>query len=450
MLRMTVDLVVKDSKIVTPRGIIKGSLIINDGIIEAITKDPNLPRADRVIDVNGKPVLPGLIDGHCHCTSPPDTPKSSSRAGALGGFTTLLDMPGYEIPVFNEEEYRRKKQSFVNNCYLDYALHGAAASGYPSSSLADMWASGATGIKFFVSDPGPGWPQTFDGDILLGFKELAKKDGLALIHAENDQIIRDNHKRLKEDGRKEFSAYLEERPRIAEAEAGRRIIRYLEETGCRGLIVHTSIPETVYEAARARTRNVKAGIETCPQYLYITEEDVKKKGPWVKFAPPARNGETVENMRALLNQGWIDTVATDHAPFTKEEKEIGYEDMLNTPNGIPGLEPFLPLLLNGVNEGWLTLERLVEVTAENPARIFGLYPKKGVIQVGSDADLVIIDLCKEKTIRNEDQITACGWTPYDGYRVKGAPFLSVLRGKVVMENQEVVGEKGYGEYIPRL
>jgi dihydroorotase (multifunctional complex type) len=359
-------------------------------------------------------------------------------------------MPGYEIPVFNEEEYGKKKQSFVNNCYVDYTLHGAAASGYPSSSLADMWASGATGIKFFVSDPGPGWPQTFDGEILLGFKELAKIEGLALIHAENDQIIRDNHKRLKKGKRKEFSAYLEERPRIAEIEAGKRIIRYLEETGCRGLIVHTSIPETVYEAARARIRDVKVRIETCPQYLYITEKDVKKKGPWLKFAPPARSRETVEKMRVLLNQGWIDTLATDHAPFSKGEKEIGYEDMLDAPNGIPGLEPFLPLLLNGVSEGWLTLERLVEVTAENPARIFGLYPKKGVIQVGSDADLVIIDLNKEKTIRNEEQITACGWTPYDGYRVKGIPVLSVLRGKVIMENQKVVGKKGYGKYIPRL
>ncbi len=450
MLIMTVDLIVKDAKLVTPRGIINGSLIINEGLIEAITKDPNLPRADRVIDAEVKPVLPGLVDGHSHCTSPPDTPESSTRAGALGGFTTLLDMPGYEIPVFNEEEYRQKKRSFINNCYVDYTLHGAAASGYPSSSLADMWASGATGIKFFVSDPGPGWPQTFDGEILQGFKELAKIEGLALIHAENDQIIKDNHKYLKEKGSKEFSAYLEERPRIAEVEAGRRIIRYLEETGCRGLIVHTSIPETVYDVSRAKIRNVKVRVETCPQYLYITEEDVQKKGPWVKFAPPARSRETVEKMRVLLNQGWIDTVATDHAPFSKEEKEIGYEDMLDAPNGIPGLEPFLPLLLNGINEGWLTLERLVEVTAENPARIFGLYPKKGVIQVGSDADLVIIDLDKERTIRNEDQITACGWTPYDGYKVKGVPVLSVLRGQVIMENEEVIGKKGYGKYIARL
>lgn len=396
---MTVDLIVKNAKLVTPRDIIEGSLIINNGIIVGITKDPHLPQADRVIDAHGKPVLPGLIDGHCHTTSPPDSPESSTRAGAKGGFTTLLDMPGYEVPTFNKEEYLFKKQGFSGNCYLDYTLHGAAASGYPEGSLSDMWALGATGIKFFVSDPGPGWPQTFDGDILRGFKEIADCNGLALVHAENDQIIRDNHRRLKDEERKDYPAYLEERPRIAEVEAGRRVIQYLEETGCRGLIVHTSIPDTVYRAAEARMRGVHVSIETCPQYLYLTDEDVREKGPWVKFAPPARSKDTVLKVRELLSRGWIDTVATDHAPFSKGEKEVGYDDILDAPNGIPGLESFLPLLLNGVNDGWLTVERLAEVTSENPARVFGLYPKKGAIRVGSDADLVIIDSDK----RDDDQ-----------------------------------------------
>ena len=312
-----------------------------------------------------------------------------------------------------------------------------------------MWALGATGIKFFVSNPGPGWPQTFDGDILNGFRELAGVNGLALIHAKNDQIIRDNRRHLKSLGKKSFADYLLERPRIAEVEAGRRVNQYLEETGCRGLIVHTSVPETVYEARKARLRGVKVSIETCPQYLYITDKDVQEKGPWVKFAPPARDKETVKKMRELLGKGLIDTIATDHAPFTKEEKEIGYSDMLDAPNGIPGLEPFLSLFLNGVNDGWLTLSRLAKVASMNPAKLFGLYPKKGAIQIGSDADLVIVDLKKEVTIRNEDQVSKCGWTPYDGYKVKGAPVMTILRGQVIMENEEVVGKKGYGEYIPR-
>jgi dihydroorotase (multifunctional complex type) len=355
-----------------------------------------------------------------------------------------------DVPVFNKEEYLLKKQRFSGNCYVDYTMHGAAASGYPAGSLSDQLAQGATGIKFFVSNAGPDWPQTYDGDIINGFREIAGVNGLALIHAENDQIIRDNFKRLKAEGRKDYPAFLEQRPRIAEAESGRRVIQYLEETGCRGLIVHTSIPDTVYRAAEARIRGVKVNIETCPHYLYLTTDDVKEKGPWVKFAPPARSTETVLRIRELLNKGWIDTVATDHSPYYKEDKEVGYDDILDAPDGIPGLETFLPLLLNGVNDGWLSLERFAAVTSENPARIFGLYPKKGALRVGSDADLVIVDLDKEVTIRNEDQITACGWTPYDGYKVKGAPIVSVLRGKVIMEDGEVVGEKGYGEYNPRI
>jgi dihydroorotase (multifunctional complex type) len=447
---MAVDLVVKNAKLVTPRGVIEGALISDKGSIVGITKDSHLPQADNVIDAKGNPVLPGPIDGHCHHTSPPDIPETSSKAGAKGGFTSLLDMPGPEIPTFNREEYLEKKKLFEGNCFIDYTLHGAAASGYPSGSLSDQIEEGATGIKFFVSSAGPGWPQTFDGEIIKGFKEIAAVNGLALVHAENDQIIRDNFNRLKAEGRKDFPAYLEERPKIAEVEAGRRVIQYLEETGCRGLIVHTSIPDTVYRAAEARIRGAKVRVETCPQYLYLTQDDVKEKGPWAKFAPPARDKETVRKIRELLGSGWIDIVATDHAPHSKEDKMAGLDDILNAPNGIPGLDHFLSLMLNGVNEGWMSLERLAAVTSENPAKIFGLYPKKGALRVGSDADLVIVDLDKEVIIRNQDQITACGWTPYDGFRVKGAPILSTVRGKIVMEAGKVVGEKGYGEYISRI
>lgn len=273
---------------------------------------------------------------------------------------------------------------------------------------------------------------------------------MALIHAENDHIIKDNKNKLKAEGRRDFAAYLEERPKIAEVEAGRRIIQYLEDTGCAGLIAHTSVPETVYGAAEARSRGSKVFIETCPQYLYLTVDDVKEHGPWGKFAPPARTKETVDEMRGLLEAGFIEIVSTDHAPYPREEKQAGIEDMLDAPNGIPGLDAFMPLLLNAVNEGWLSLPRLAAVVSENPARLFGVYPRKGCFMVGADADFVVLDLDKEYTIRDEDQITACGWTPYDGYEVKGAACMSIIRGETVMSDGEVVAEKGYGEYIPRL
>jgi dihydroorotase-like cyclic amidohydrolase len=313
-----------------------------------------------------------------------------------------------------------------------------------------MHYEGSTGAKFFISSAGPKWPQTFDGEVIERFKEIAAYGGLALVHAENDSMIRDNEKRLKAEGRKDYSAHLEWRPKISEIEAGKRIIDYFEATGCKGIIVHTSTPETVWYAAEARMRGVDAWIETCTQYLYMTEDDVKNNGPWNKFAPPPRSKADRAEIRKLLQEGWIQTIATDHAPYSKERKEAGLEDIFEAPNGIPGLETYLPLLLNGVNEGWLSLERLAAVSAENPARIYGLLPKKGVIQPGADADMVFVDINKEVIITNDDQITACGWTPYDGVKVQGWMTRSIIRGEVVMEDDQVLSNEGFGRYVSRI
>ena len=447
---MKVDLVVKNGLLVTPRGTVEGGVAIDDGVIVTVAKSPHLPKADRVIDARGKPVLPGLIDGHPHTTSPPDNPATGTRAAARGGFTTLLEMPGHQVPTFSPEQFTEKRELYERSAFVDFSLHGACAAGYPAGSLAGMWRLGATGIKFFVSDPGPGWPQTFDGDIIQGFKELASVDGLALVHAENDQIIKDNTRRLRAEGRRDPSAHLEARPPLAEIEAGQRIISYLKLTGCRGVIVHTSLPETVYNARAAKLDGVRVHIETCPQYLYLTDDHVRRLGPWAKFAPPARSKETVAQIRSLLSAGFIDTLATDHAPYPKEEKEAGLSDMLAAPNGIPGLETFTPLMLNAVNEGWFTLERLVELTSENPARIHRIYPRKGALQPGADGDLLIVDMDEIVKIRNEDLLTACGWSPYDGWELKGAPVTSVIRGEVVLDDGVVHSKQGYGRYVPRI
>ena len=228
------------------------------------------------------------------------------------------------------------------------------------------------------------------------------------------------------------------------------MIDYLEITGCRGLIVHTSVPETTWYSAKARLRGVETYIETCTQYLYLTEDDVKQNGPWNKFAPPPRTKEDKAEIRRLLQQGWIDTIATDHAPYGIDRKNVGVEDIFEASNGIPGLETHLPLLLNGVSEGWLSLERLSEISSERPAQIYGVYPRKGSINPGSDADLVVVDMDKEVTITNDDQISACGWTAYDGRKVKGWQTMSIIRGEVVMEDNQVISKKGSGEFIPRL
>lgn len=447
---MTVDLVVKNGKLVSPRRIVEGGLAIDNGVIVAIAKTLNLPDADVVIDVEGRPILPGVLDGHTHTSLPPEDSSTGTRAAARGGITTILEMPGTKIGCFNSQEYDMKRELYEEKSYVDFSLHAGCASGYPEGNLTRMWNMGATGVKFFVSSAGPNWPQTFDGEIIECFRELASVDGLALIHAENDHILRYNLKRLEGAGRKDYAAHLEWRPPIAEAECGQRIIRYLKETGCRGLFVHTSQPETVRNARKARIEGAKIYVETCPQYLYITDQDIGERGPWVKFAPPARDKKTVAKLWRVLEAGWIDTVASDHAPYSKERKVAGLDDIFKAPNGIPGLETLLPIMLTGVNEGRLSLQRLSAAVSESPARIYGIYPRKGVLLPGSDADLVIVDMKRKWRIKNEDLLTACGWTPFEGFEAKGVPIKSFIRGSLVLDDGEVVGQEGYGTYVPRL
>lgn len=447
---MKVDLVIRNARIVTPRGIVEGGIAVEGGVIVALAKDPNLPVGDMVIDAGGKHVLPGVLDGHAHTYLPPETPSTGTRAAAKGGVTTLLEMPGTQMGCFNPTEFEKKRDLFKATSHVDFCLHAGCASGYPDGNLTTMWKQGATGFKFFISSAGPKWPQTFDGEVLQRFAEIGRLGGLALIHSENDAILRDNLKRLQAEGRKDFGAHLEHHPPISEIESGQRMITFLKATSCRGMLVHTSLPEVVHDAQKARLDGVNVLLETCPQYLYLTDEDVVKNGPWNKFAPPARGKEDKAAIRQLLADGWIDSVATDHAPYSKERKREGLEDIFAAPNGMPGIETFVNMMLNGVNEGWITLERLAAVMAENPARIYGVYPKKGTLQPGADADMVICDMNKVMKISNDDQITACGWTPYDGMVVKGAPVMTIIRGKIIMDDGQVRAKEGSGEFVSRI
>jgi dihydroorotase/allantoinase len=446
---MSVDLVVKNAKLVSPRGIVEAGVAIKDGKVIMVARDIHLPEGDTVIDAKGQYVLPGLLDGHAHTFLPPESPSTGTRAAAKGGLTTMLEMPGTQFGCFNIDEFKLKRETMEKVAYVDFCIHAGCASGYPGE-LTNMWNAGATGAKFFISSAGPKWPQTFDGEVIERFKEISSFGGVALIHAENDSILRDNLKRLRSEGRKDYAAHIEWRPKISEVEAGKRMIDYLEATSCRGMIVHTGAPETAWYAAEARMRGVKAYIETCPQYLYLTEDDVKRNGPWNKFAPPPRSKLDLAEIRRMLQDGWIQTIATDHAPYSIERKEAGVEDIFEAPNGMPGLETYLPLLLNGVNEGWLTLPRLAAISAENPAKLYGILPKKGILQPGADADMVFVDINKEVTITNDDQITACGWTPYDGMKVKGWMKRSIIRGEIVMEDDQVLSKEGSGQFVSRL
>ena len=189
--------------------------------------------------------------------------------------------------------------------------------------------------------------------------------------------------------------------------------------------------------------------ETEPHYLSMNTEDLKRLGPWLRFTPPVNTPEMQEQLWELFNRGIFDTMGTDHCPIVIADKEKGLEDVLEAPCGIPGLETALKLMLTGVNAGKTTLNRLVACMSENPAKIYGLYPRKGAVQVGSDADLVILDMQREELLCNEHVVSKCGWTPYAGMTVKGGPDKVLVRGHVVFENGHVVGTPGWGRFVPR-
>jgi dihydroorotase-like cyclic amidohydrolase len=210
---MTVDLVVKNARLVSPRGVVEAGVAVDGGIVVAVARDAHLPEADRVIDAGGKHVLPGLLDGHSHTFLPPETPATGTRAAAKGGVTTMLEMPGTQMGCFNLEQFKEKRRIMEEAAHVDFCVHAGCASGFPDGTLTEMWGAGATGAKFFISSSGPRWPQTFDGEVIDRFRELATCGALALIHAENDSILRDNQRRLKEQGRKDYASHLEGRPR---------------------------------------------------------------------------------------------------------------------------------------------------------------------------------------------------------------------------------------------
>jgi D-hydantoinase len=441
-------------------------IAINDGKIVAIGKESNLPDADRIIDAKGCFVLPGPIDAHVHMGDPWEAPDkalamkredfaSGTMAAAAGGITTIIEMPDSMPLVVNPEVFREKVFYCSKKAYIDFGLHGGFTPGMDyAKDIPSLWKEGVAGLKTFMCYSIDEWPAIKDGELLEALNIISNINALAMVHAENDDILSHNKKRLLEKNRRDYSAHVEWRPPIAEVEAGKRVIFYLKSTGARGIIVHTSVPETVEEINRsdasARGAHDKITVETCPHYLYLTDEDVKSKGPWLKCAPPLREKWRVSQLRKMLANGLIDTVGSDHAPYTREEKSQGVSDIWKAYNGIPGVEHMYPLLLNAVNEGWLSLQRLVKVTSENVARIYGIYPKKGKIQVGSDGDFVIVDINRRVKLSDESTKMKVGWTPYNGFEVKGYPIMTVVRGEVIMENGAVVGKPGYGKFVRRL
>ena len=398
---------------------------------------------DRTIDASGLYVLPGPIDVHVHPVYLDDL-GASSVVAAHGGITTVIHFayakPGSGL-VETIERFREEGESAS---VLDFALHGGI---FDAANQADEIPAaieeGVTSFKMFMTYAKLGW-MTDDYQLMRVFDLLGRAGGMGMVHAENGLATDYLQDKFSAEGRDSLDAFVATRPAILEAEAVNRAIGMAQVGGCPIYIPHVSAGLALDEIRRARTRGFRAYAETCPQYLSLTDADLRAQGPLLKIGPPLRTDDDRDALWAGLADGSIDTVASDHAPKPKAKDD----DFAQAPYGSPQIETMLPILLHGcLAEERLSLSRLARVTSENPARLFGLYPQKGALRPGSDADLVLIDPSAEWTIERRNQHSNAAYSPYEGRTVRGRPTFVMQRGEVVVETGELVGRPGRGHFL---
>ena len=443
---MAVDLIVKNGTIVTPLSSLRGHVLIKDGkVLDVMVRD-DLPPAREVIDASGLHVLPGLIDPHVHFREPGLTYKedfeTGSQAAAAGGITTVLEMPNTVPPTSNVEGFQAKAACAQGRSYVDYGLYAVIVEGN-LDQIVPLAEAGVVGYKIFLGETVGNIPAPQDGEIIDAWRIMAETGLRCGVHAEDNGIILYLRKKLQALGRTDPLAHLESRPAVAEAEAISRAILFAREARSRLMILHMSSAEGVALVRRGKDSGVDVVAETAPHYLLLEGEDMVRRGlgSIMKMNPPVRSKEHGEALWRGLLDGTIEVVATDHSPHSPVEKmaDNPMGDIWKAIAGMPGVETSVSLMLTQVNAGRMTLNQYVRAQAEGPARAWNLWPRKGNLGRGADGDLTLVDMNKEGTIDQSTLHSKSKVTPFHGFRVKGMPVYTIVRGHMVMKNGELFG-----------
>ncbi|MEW9079952.1 dihydropyrimidinase [Terrisporobacter glycolicus] len=447
------DKVIKNGTIVTASDTYKGDIGIKDGIIVEIGQ--NL-ECDTVIDATDKLIIPGGIDAHTHLDMPfggtfsSDDFESGSKAAAIGGTTSFIDYSIQPAGGTLADAVKIWKEKGSKSC-VDYGLHVAITKA-DENALAEiptMVKEGITSFKvFMVYDA-----MRVNDAAFMNILEKSKEYGaLVGVHCENYHVINHRTKQLLEAGKTEPKYHAVSRPATCEGEAANRAITLAKLTNAPLYIVHNSCEESISRIKEAREAGLPIMGETCPQYVMLSEDNYDEpgfNGAKYVMSPPLRNKKNWDYIWQQLKDGVIQTVATDHCPFFMKQKELGKDDFTKIPNGGPGIETRMSIMLSEGPKHGLSLNKVVEVTSTNVAKIFGMYPKKGTIAVGSDADLVLYDAKKEVTLTKDVLHENVDYTAFEGVKVSGYPVMTLSRGDVVAKDGEYIGENNRGEFIKR-
>ena len=440
---MNYDIVIKNGKIVKPEGIVDGTVLISRKKISGIVKNNPHIKGKRVIDADGCHILPGVIDPHVHLTagSPlgiqafSENCKTETRSAVTGGVTTLfhfLRTPDSYFTVIADCVDQVMKYSLIDLGFHIMAMNELHIHEIPQYAQE----LGINSYKFLMAyrgDPESPLKGVDDGLLFEGFRQVAKiKKGIAIVHAENNDIVNRNIERMKQMDRQDLKSWNDARPEFCEEEAIRRAMFLAEKANVSLYIPHLSIGEGVSLIAEKKFKNNPVYVETAAHYLTLNKFFEPSNSAIGKVNPPLRNTEDNKRLWKGLRNGIVDTIGSDHCPYTLQSKG---DNLWTAGAGLPGIAMSLPILLSeGVNKGRIALEQIARICSLNPSKIFGLFPKKGMIDVGFDADLVIVDLNKEVTVRPGILNSISDYTPFDGYKNKGWPIITIVSGKVIYEN----------------
>jgi dihydroorotase len=444
-----VDLVITGGNLVSPNGIIQQAIAVDAGRIAKIGAPDQMPPARERIDATGLHVLPGAIDVHVHFREPgfshKETWTSATQAAAVGGVTTVFDMPNTNPPTSSVEALLAKLEIAQHQAIVDFGVYGNIGESN-LDQLKPMAEAGAISFKLYMGSENPRVPCPPDGAILDAFEILAELGLRCTVHAENTPILMWRGERLMRAGRRDAAAHLEHHSDIATIEAVSRTAIFSEWTGCKVHIAHESSRFSLPHIRFAKERGVDLTVETCPHYLFLTAEDSARFGPnFLRVKPPVREAGHNEFLWLALLDGTIDILSTDHAPHLPEEKR--HESIWDCAPGFPGVETSMRLMLTEVSRGRLTLPDYVRMACTMPAKAFGLYPRKGALAEGADADIVLIDMTKRGTIKAQELHSIGNATPFEDFEFVGMPVRTLVRGRTVASDGQPLGTPGWGRNV---